>query len=137
MAGNSQLRRYAAGDRLHVQAQRIWLILTGFVKGATRSAGDEVTMRYGELAMHMGYADGRAGHMLGRQLGIVGNCCLQNGLPALNSIVVNATTGVPGHDVVLGPGRTVRQEQRAVLTFDWYSVGVPTTGMLRTVWEGM
>jgi hypothetical protein len=26
-------------------------------------------------------------------------------------------------------------EQRAVFQQDWYQVGVPTTGMLRKVWE--
>jgi len=135
MAGTARLRRYGAGDRLHVQAQRIWLILASFVSGPTRHHDDSRTITYGELALRMGYADGRAGHTLARQLGIVGYCCLQNGLPALNSIVVNAVTGAPGHDVVLGNGRTVAQEQRAVFRQDWHAVGVPTTGMLRSVWE--
>jgi hypothetical protein len=137
IAGLAGIRRYSAGDRINVQAQRIWLILTGFVSGATRHNGDGRTITYGDLAKLMGYADARAGHMLGRQLGIVGNCCLQNDLPALNAIVVNAVTNAPGHDVVLSKGRTVAQEQKAVFRQDWYEVGVPTTGMLRTIWEQM
>ena len=137
MAGGVKLRRYGPGDRLNVQAQRIWLILAAFVSGPTRRSGDDQTITYGELAMRMGYADGRAGHTLARQLGIVGYCCLENGLPALNSIVVNAVTGAPGHDVVLGNGRTVAKEQRAVFAQDWHAVGVPSTGMLRSVWETM
>lgn len=137
MAGSAKLRRYAAGDRLNVQAQRIWLILASFVSGPTRRPKDARTITYGDLAIRMGYADGRAGHTLARQLGIVGYCCLANGLPALNSIVVNAVTGAPGHDVVLGEGRTVAQEQLAVFRQDWHQVGVPTTGMLRAVWESM
>lgn len=137
MAGTVRLRRYGAGDRLNVQAQRIWLILAAFVSGPTRRSGDDRTITYGELAVRMGYADGRAGHTLARQLGIVGYCCLENELPALNSIVVNAVTGAPGHDVVLKKGRTVEQEQRAVFDQDWYALGVPTTGMLRAVWEAM
>lgn len=137
MAMAPRLRLYGTGDRINVQAQRIWLILTAFVSGATRRTGDDRTITYGDLARRMGYADGRAGHTLGRQLGIVGNCCLRNGLPALNSIVVNATTGAPGHDVVLTGGRTVAQEQRAVFRQDWHAVGVPTTGMLRAIWEAM
>jgi hypothetical protein len=137
MATRSSIRRYSAGDRIYVQAQRIWLILAGFVSGPTRAPDDPNLITYGDVALLMGYVDARAGHMLSRQLGIVGNCCLENKLPALNSIVVNAITKAPGHDVVLGPGRTVAQEQAAVFNQDWYSVGVPTTAMLRKVWEKM
>lgn len=129
------IRRYAAGDRLHVQAQRIWLILAAFVSGKTRGSTDRKTMTYGELALEMGYGDARAGHMLGRQLGIVGRCCILNGLPPLNVIVVNQETGVPGDEVVLRPGRSVPKEQRAVFAQNWFEVGVPSTGTLRKVWE--
>lgn len=133
----AKIREYGPGDRVYVQAQRIWLILTGFVSGdPTRpSYGKIRTMTYGELALRMGYSTSQAGRTLGRQLGIVGRCCLDNNLPALNSIVVNTTTGLPGDHVVLTPGNTIKEEQRAVSKWDWYSVGVPTTGMLRKVWE--
>jgi hypothetical protein len=130
----ARIRQYGAGDRVHVQAQRIWLILAGFVSGSTRKPGDPATITYGQLAVAMGL-DPRAGHTLGRQLGIVGRCCIENGLPALNSVVVNATTGAPGDWVVLSDGNSVEMEQRAVFQQDWYQVGVPTTGMLRKVWE--
>jgi hypothetical protein len=136
MAGRTKIRAYARGDRVYVQAQRIWLILSGFVSSPLRKAGDRETITYGELAERMGYVP-RAGHTLGRQLGIVGKCCLENGLPALNSIVVTALEGAPGDEVVLKPGRKIKQEQRAVHQQDWYQVGVPSTGMLRRVWEGM
>lgn len=86
--------------------------------------------------MKMGAADGRAGHTLGRQLGIVGSFCLANDLPALNAVVVNAQTQQPGAEVVLQPGNTTLNEQRAVTAFDWYSLRVPTTGTFRQVWEG-
>lgn len=129
------IRQYGPGDRINVQAQRIWLILTSFVSGMTRRATDPKTMTYGELALRMGYPDARAGHMLGRQLGIVGKYCLLNSLPALNCIVVNAQTKEPGGDVVLTPGRGFKQELRAVYREDWHAVGVPTTGTLRKVWE--
>lgn len=92
-------------------------------------------MTYGELALRMGYADTRAGHMLGRQLGIVGHYCLMNDLPALNALVVNKDTGEPGGDVVLTPKRDFRAELKAIYNTDWYTVGVPSTGTLRKVWE--
>jgi hypothetical protein len=132
----SKLRRYAVGDRIYVQAQRIWLVLTGFVSSPIRKPSDPETITYGELAVAMGM-DPRAGVTLGRQLGIVGRFCLDNDLPALNAIVVNAETGFPGDYVVLSPGKTARKEQKAVLVQDWYEVGVPTTSQLRKVWEGL
>lgn len=132
------IRRYGPGDRLPVQAQRIWLILAGQVSGRdTLPPQNARTVTYGELALRMGYADTRAGHMLSRQLGIVGHYCLMNDLPALNAMVVNATTNEPGGDVVLTPGRSFRDELRAIYRQDWYEVGVPSTGTLRKVWEAM
>ncbi|ALJ12381.1 hypothetical protein [Sphingopyxis macrogoltabida] len=136
--GVPAIRRYKSGDRLPVQAQRIWLILSGYVSGRNDLPRQNAcTITYGELALRMGYADTRAGHMLSRQLGIVGHYCLMNDLPALNAIVVNATTKEPGGDVVLTPGRVFREELRAIYRQDWYEVGVPSTGTLRKVWEGM
>jgi hypothetical protein len=135
--GIPTIRRYGAGDRLHIQAQQIWLILAAFVSGPTRKPTDEKTMTYGELAELMGYSDRRAGHTLSRQLGIIGQYCLLNELPALNAIVVTQNTGVPGDEVVLSDGRTVKQEQKAVMAQDWLQLGVPTTGTLRKVWASM
>lgn len=130
------IRRYARGDRIHVQAQRIWLILTGYVSGRELSSSNPRLMTYGELAVRMGYTS-RAGLTLGRQLGIVGNYCIMNGLPPLNSIVVNVITEEPGKRVVLSPGKSFNKDMRAVYQQDWYKVGVPTTGTLRKVWEAM
>jgi hypothetical protein len=122
-------RRFARGDRLAIQAQRIWLILSGWAALMKR------TITYGELANLMGHADKRAGHVLARQLGIVGRYCTVNDLPPLNAIVVNGTTKMPGHDVVLRAGRTAKQEIQAVLKEDWFSIRVPTTGTFRQIWD--
>ena len=131
------IKRYDLGDRLYVQAQRIWLILVSFVMSPTRKANDPKTITYGEVAELMRYPDRRAGHMLSRQLGIIGQYCRLNDLPALNSIVVNQTTGVPGEDVLLRDNRTVKEEQRAVMAEDWFALRIPTTGTLRKVWDSM
>jgi len=137
MDGIPSIKHYDRGDRLHVQAQRIWLILVAFVMSPTRKPGDPKTITYGEVAELMRYPDRRAGHMLNRQLGIIGEYCRLNGLPALNSIVVNQTTGVPGDEVLLRDGRTVKEEQRAVMTEDWFALRIPTTGTLRKVWDSV
>jgi hypothetical protein len=132
-----EIKRYDQGDRVYVQAQRIWLILVAFAKSPLRRADDPTTITYGNLAELMGHSDRRAGHMLGRQLGIIGEYCKQNDLPTLNSIVVTQTTGVPGDDVVLRAGHTVSDEQRGVMEEDWFALRVPSTGTLRKVWESM
>ncbi|MES2088970.1 MAG: hypothetical protein V4532_03150 [Pseudomonadota bacterium] len=130
------IKRFGRGDRLYVQAQQIWLILVAFVESNKEKGPNcDKTMSYGELALKMGYEDRRAGHMLSRQLGIVGQLCVNDSLPALNVIVVNAETGVPGDEVVLSPGFSVKDEQRAVFKQNWFELRVPTTGTFRQVWE--
>ena len=128
------VKRYGPGDRLHVQAQRIWLILVAHVMHSEREALDPATLRYGDVATAMGYKDRRAGHMLGRQLGIIAKFCVDNDLPPLNSIVVNQDTGLPGDHVMLRPGRSLEEEQAAVMKQDWFQIRVPTTGTFRQVW---
>jgi len=128
-------KRFKQGDRLPVQAQRIWQILTAFVMFAPHGSRPRKVMPYGDLAVLMGYADRRAGHMLGRQLGIVGHFCVANDLPPLNTIVINEATGMPGDEVVVRPGRTVKEEQKAVASQDWFEIRPPTTGTLRQIYE--
>jgi hypothetical protein len=126
---------YDPGDRLYMQAQRIWLILVGYViwrREFTPELPPLIT--YGALAEQMGI-DPRAGHTLGRQFGIVADFCVRNGLPALNAIVVTRGTREPGDGVVYTPENTLSEEQRAVADFDWFKVRPLTTGTLRQVWE--
>ena len=72
---------------------------------------------------------------LGIPLGIVGEYCRVNGLPTLNSIVVNQETGVPGDHVLVRDGKTYRDEQREVMNEDWFAYRVPTTGAFRKIRE--
>lgn len=132
-----KIKRFARGDRLPVQAQQVWLILVAFVMHSKHDPKHPTTITYGEVAAAMGYPDPRAGHTLGRQLGIVGEFCKANDLPPLNAIVVNQNTGMPGNEVVLRDGRTVRQEQAAVMREDWFCLRVPTTGTFRKVLEAL
>ncbi|HEY8696983.1 MAG TPA: hypothetical protein VIM02_05150, partial [Rhizomicrobium sp.] len=110
-----EIRRFVRGDRLGVQAQQVWLILCG------QAMFNRETMQYGTLAKLMGY-DPRAGHVLNRQLGIVGVYCRMNGLPTLNSIVVGRITKLPGSGVVLSEGRSERQQIAAVLKENWFAI---------------
>ena len=133
---------------MYKRQQQIWLILVGFVMRPAlrveqmnddKSVGNKgyELITYGELAVLMGHSDKRAGHTLGRQLGIVGKLCILNNLPALNSIVVNQDTEMPGDEVLLTDGRSVAEEQNAVYREDWLKIRVPTTGTFRRTWELM
>lgn len=126
------LRRFARGDAVHVRAQQIWLILVAHVMLSKRNPRAPYTMTYGDLAEAMGM-DRRAGITLARTLGLVGTCCVENDLPALNCIVVNESTDAPGDHVLTRPGKTWKQEQADIMRFDWFSVRVPTTGTLRKI----
>lgn len=132
------IKRFASGDRLYVQSQQIWLILVAFVMEGNHSTTlGSKTVTYGQIAKKMGYPTTQAGHMLSRQLGVIGHFCVHNDIPPLNVIVVNQATSLPGDDVVLRPNRSVKEEQKAVLAEDWFRLRVPTTGTFRQVWEAI
>ena len=128
------VKRFGEGDRLHVQAQRMWMILVAFVMNSNRRSNRSPTITYGEVAKAMG-RDPRAGFTIGRQLGIIGRFCVENDLPPLNCIVVNQDTGLPGAEVVLRRGRSIAQEQASVIKQDWFEIRVPPTGTFRRVLE--
>lgn len=122
MVQTSKLREYHLGDRLHITAQQFWLILVGFVRWG--SSTKKPLLYFGELAEKAGYADGRAGVFVHKQLEIITEFCDANELPNLSSIVTRRDAeSVP------------TDEQQAVLEYNWHLRGVPTTGMLRKIWE--
>ena len=122
-------RRYQAGDRIHVQAQQVWGLLTAYA-----TFGGRQPISYGDLAEWMG-KDRRAGITLGRQLGIVGRYCLANDCPPLNVIVVGRD-GRPGEGVVTRVGKTIKQDQKAVFKYEWLKVRPPLLRDLQAIWEG-
>lgn len=121
-------------ERAHVRAQQAWLVLVAGIMGSERDPTDPYIVSYGDVAEAMGL-DRRAGISLRTPLGILGEYCVRNGLPAINSIVVNDRTGRPGDGVVLGAGRSIEEEQAEVMRGEWFSIRVPTTGALRRAWE--
>jgi hypothetical protein len=129
------LRQFGPGDRIYVQAQQVWLILVAIVMLSERNPKRPTTISYGELAQKMGFKDKRAGHMLGRQLGIVGQYCKIHDLPTLNAIVVHESDGKPGKGVITRSGKHPTDEQSATMRVDWFRIRVPTTGTFRSVWS--
>jgi hypothetical protein len=128
-------RKFAQGDRVHVQAQQIWQILVGLLI-AKRLEGrtDQVTITYGDLAIAMGRSS-LAGRSIIKPLWIIGEYCKDVGLPTLNSIVINKLRGEPGDHVVLSEGRTIPQEMAAVNQFNWSEISPPSRGTLLVVWN--
>lgn len=131
---------YVKGDPLYVQAQQIWIILTGFVMMKTFPVSSSKVrsklcrlISYSELAELMGRPG--AQNMLSRQLGIVGHYCVANDLPPLNTIVVNRNSEMPGDGAVVRKGRTVEEEMDEVTSFNWHEVRPPTVGALRKVYD--
>ncbi len=126
------MKLYGKGDRRDIQAQQIWVIVSSYVRhevgGCLKADGstlDNGIITYGRLAELMGMSR-QAGRTLGIPLGIVGQFCLENDLPALNAVVVNQETGLPGDHVVLGPGRSVEEEQALILKTNWFSIRPPS-----------
>lgn len=126
-------------ERIFVQAQQIWLILVSMVENSkpTYDAKFPFLVPYGRVALAMGYDTKQAGRAIGRQLGIVGMYCKMNDMPPINVIVVTQETREPGDEVLVRDGRSVKQEQSAVMEEDWYSIRVPTVGTFRKVWEAI
>jgi len=129
------MKSYGKGDRLYVQAQQIWLVLTSIASLKTNhSQVGKGMITYGDLASLMGKSN-LAGRTLSRQLGIVGYYCLHNNLPALNAIVINKDTKAPGHDVVLTNGNSTEEEQKNILKTNWFMFRPPSISKLRTIYE--
>ena len=137
-----EAKEFGVGDQRHVQAQRVWMILTAHVMKEWKWREEprpprqrkDVLITYGGLAKRMGM-DPKAGVTLGIPLGIVGEYCRVNGLPTLNSIVIKQETGVPGDHVLVRDGKTYKDEQREVMRTDWFAYRVPTTGAFRKIRE--
>jgi len=122
-------RRITRGQRVWDQAEQMWMILIAVATMAGRTG--QKTITYGELAEFMGY-DPRAGHTLGRPLGLVGQMCLSTRLPPLNVLVVTQH-GYPGNEVLLRPGSTVEADQEAVLAENWFKWRAPVAGSFRAL----
>ncbi len=95
---------------------------------------------YGQLAVHLGLAP-QAGRTLSTSLGHVGCFCKVHGLPALNNVVVNRETGLPGYDTVLSIHDDISEEVSACLNFSpaesyrWTQIQCPRPSQIRKARE--
>ena len=135
------MKTYEKGDRIPVRAQQIWLILAAhavlkpngdYKKNAGWSGKGKGLITYGDLAEQMGM-DRKAAVSLGKHLGVIGYYCKQEGLPPLNAIAVNETTGEPGYGVVETEG--FENDQKKVWKTNWFSYRPPSVRALRAVYD--
>lgn len=124
------------------QAQQIWMILVSFIMAEIEFLNSQkmvrncrlmppATLTYGELALKLGYDDKRAGHGLGYPLGILAVLCINSKLPAINTIVVNQETGLPGESV-LYHGELETEQRMIFENKKWFSYRIPTLEELET-----
>jgi len=76
----------------------------------------------------------KAQGVLDRILGHIAFYCIDNGLPALTSIVVGKGRGTPGHDIPIDIS-IVDKERERVYKHDWYNTYPPSEVELKTAYE--
>jgi hypothetical protein len=95
---------------------RAYLVLIG-------CAADRQTVTYDALARRIK----RSGaNLLTRPLVLITRWCQQHCLPALASLVVEQTTGLPAPDFAAISRGEIPREQERVWEFDWYAILPPT-----------
>ena len=113
------------------QALAIWPIL--IKRAASSASAADAKITYGDLVVAIGYANKTAARSIRNALDLIGRYCLKHGMPTLNSIVVNRSTGEAGESVVLHNGLTPEEERINAVKVDWHSVPAPTAAALRVV----
>lgn len=135
------MKYYKKGDRIPVRAQQIWLILTAhamlkpdgdYKRDDGWSGWGSGKITYGNLAIQMGM-DPKAGVTLSKHLAVIGYFCQEQGLPPLNAIAINDTSGQPGYGVVETDG--FEEDQKKVWATDWFSIRPPSIKALRDIYD--
>jgi hypothetical protein len=132
LAALARSRSIDVGTGTHMsateQALAIWPLLTKRASGST--SVEQATITYGNLAVAIVYPNTSAARSIRRALGLIGWYCLKRGMPALNSLVVNKSSGDAGESVVLHNGLTQEEERVNVVEFDWLAAVEPTAATL-------
>lgn len=146
----------AASTQKFARAVQAWVIVTGFVT-LSQSSRLKVRIRKSEIPPNLTnkFKSGIINYgmvndlmkrepfpwniRLGDELGMIGDYCLQNDLPLLNTVVVSKETGEPSTEnekLLFSGGRSsVSEEQQAVLNYDWFAIRIPTIRQIRLAYE--
>jgi len=129
------LKKFERGQTVHDRAAHIWQVLVPWVTWKMQVDGLEPGLiTYGRLAQELGFTP-QAGRTFGRPLGAIAAFCSQNGLPALNAVVVRKDTEMAGDGVVTAEFEDPQVEAKAVLSHDWRAYKMPTPRQFRTAAE--
>ena len=96
------------------RAVQIWQILIG-------KAHNRQTITYGQLAELL---VGSGAGVMAQNLDPIMHFCIQNGLPSLTILVVNANTGSPGEGLKLEGAENSEREK--VFKHKWFDIQVPS-----------
>ncbi|MEW6618882.1 MAG: hypothetical protein AB1422_05985 [bacterium] len=112
------------GEKSAIRALQAWQFLAG-------KANNRQTVRYGDLANLMGYADNRP---LSSILGHIMYFCNQNNLPPLTIIVVNKD-GTPGEGFTDAVPDEFHKKREDVFLYDWFGTLPPTIQEFQEAWN--
>ena len=107
------------------RAVQAWQILIGL-------AMNRQTIRYRVLETIM-HRKAMSGGTIGAILGHIAAYCIDNKLPELNLIVINAT-GLPGHGVPVDSDNLLSRREKVYDT-DWYNIRTPSEEEFRIAFE--
>jgi hypothetical protein len=107
------------------RAVQAWQILMGL-------AMNRQTIRYRVLETIM-HRKAMSGDTSGYILGHIAAYCIDNNLPELNLIVVNAH-GLPGHGILVDSESLIPRREEVYDT-DWYNIRTPSEEEFRTAFE--
>ena len=119
---SSDIEKAPGWERPAWRALQAWQILIS-------KASDSSIITYGDLANMMGYTDA---HHLDYILSHIQYYCQQDGLPLLNSIVVNQETGLPGEGITVKPEQ-IPLIHMQVFRQNWFDIVPPTISQLMMV----
>ena len=107
------------------RAVQAWQILVG-------KAMNRQTITYEGLSILM-YQKPSQG-VLDKILGHIAYYCIDNGIPALTSIVVGKRRGTPGKDIPIDLS-TIDEQREMVYDYDWYNLYPPSENSLKIAFE--
>ena len=108
--------RSGTGATRPERAFQAWIILVGMPMRRE-------TTTYGQLGRHMFRK--KAPGVNDKTLGHIAHYCDDHGLPQLNALCVNETTGAPGASIPLA-AHEVHEEREKIYKIDWYNIRPPS-----------
>ena len=114
------MKKFNPSSKHKDRAVQAWQILLG-------AAMNRQTFTYEILSVKM--YEKKAAGVLDQILGHIAFYCIDNGLPALTSIIVGKGRGTPGDEIPVDQDNMDKHREN-VYEYDWYNVYPPTADEL-------